>query len=108
MGYYVNSFDVDIQVKNAPTELLNELADDGFHFEAFDDPTLLTVYDINGKWSWIEEDLLKLAPYIVEPGYAYFSGEDYDQFRVVFDDNTMSIYDSKIVFFDKPSIETRY
>lgn len=108
MGYYVNSFDVDIHVKNAPTELLNELANNGFHFEAFEGSELLAVYNIDGKWSWIEGDLLKLAPYIVEPGYAYFSGEDYEQFRVVFDDNIMSIFDSKIIFNDYPTTEMRY
>lgn len=108
MGYYVNTFDVDIQVKNAPTELLNDLANNGFHFEQFEGSDLLTVYSIDGKWSYIEDDLLKLAPYVDEPGYAYFSGEDYEQFRVVFDDNTLSIYDSKIVYNDFPTTKTRY
>lgn len=108
MGYYVNAFDVDMYLKDVPTELLNELVQNGFHFDAFEDNDRVAVYAIDGKWSWIEDDLLKLAPYVVEPGHVYFSGEDYEQFRVVFDDNTMSIYDSQVIYNKEPTVQTRY
>lgn len=108
MGYYVNSFDVDIHVKNVPDDLIDELTVDGFDWEGFEGTNLIAIYAINGKWSYIEGDLLKLGPYVVEPGYAYFTGEDAEQFRIVYDNNTLSVYDSKVVYNEFPTVEERY
>ena len=99
---------MDIHVKNVPDDLIDELTVDGFDWEGFEGTNLIAIYAINGKWSYIEGDLLKLGPYVVEPGYAYFTGEDAEQFRIVYDNNTLSVYDSKVVYNEFPTVEERY